>query len=47
MKPRMVLDTNNLMSGIFFEKGNEARVLAEALAGSAKLLASIETLQEF
>ncbi len=47
MKPRVVLDTNNLISGIFFEKGNEARVLEDALAGRAKLLASLETLQEF
>lgn len=47
MKPRIVLDTNNLISGIFFEKGNEARVLDEVLTGNAKLLASLETLQEF
>ena len=47
MKPRIVLDTNNLISGIFFERGNEARVLDETLAGRAKLLASLETLQEF
>ncbi len=46
MKPRVVLDTNNLISGIFFENGTEARVLEEALAGRAKLLASLETLQE-
>jgi len=47
LKPRIVLDTNNLISGIFFEKGNEARVLDETLAGGAKLLASLEALQEF
>ena len=47
MKARIVLDTNNLISAIFFEKGNEARVLDEALAGRVRLLASLETLQEF
>ena len=47
MKPRIVLDTNNLISGVFFERGNEARVLEEALAGRVRLLASLETLDEF
>src|SRR5439155_22573548 len=39
-------DTNVLLSGIFFEKGNEALVLKLVLENRAGLLASLETLEE-
>ncbi len=46
MKPRVVVDTNVLLSGIFFEKGNEAQVLKLVLEDKAVLLGSLETLEE-
>ncbi len=46
MKPRLAVDTNVLLSGIFFEKGNEAQVLKLILEDRARLLASLETLEE-
>ncbi len=46
MKPLLVVDTNVLLSGIFFEKGNEAQVLKLILEDRAGLLASLETLEE-
>ena len=46
MKPRIVVDTNVLLSGIFFEKGNEAQVLQLVLEDRVGLLASLETLEE-
>ncbi len=46
MKSRLVVDTNVLLSGIFFEKGNEAQVLKLILEDRAGLLASLETLEE-
>ena len=46
MKPRLVVDTNVLLSGIFFEKGNEAQVLKLVLEDRVGLLASLETLEE-
>jgi putative PIN family toxin of toxin-antitoxin system len=41
-----VVDTNVLLSGIFFEKGNEAQVLGLVLDNRATLLASLDTLEE-
>jgi putative PIN family toxin of toxin-antitoxin system len=41
-----VVDTNVLLSGIFFEKGNEAHVLGLVLDNRATLLASLDTLEE-
>jgi len=46
LKPRIVVDTNVLLSGIFFEKGNEAQVLKLILEEGVGLLASLETLEE-
>jgi len=46
LKPRIVVDTNVLLSGIFFEKGNEAQVLKLILGDRVGLLASLETLEE-
>ncbi|TMI09330.1 putative toxin-antitoxin system toxin component, PIN family [Candidatus Bathyarchaeota archaeon] len=46
MKLRIVVDTNVLLSGIFFEKGNEAQVLQLILEDKVGLLASLETLEE-
>jgi len=46
LKPRLVVDTNVLLSGIFFEKGNEAQVLKLVLEDRVGLLASLETLEE-
>lgn len=46
MKPRIVVDTNVLLSGIFYEKGNEAQILRLVLDGGATMLASLETLEE-
>lgn len=46
MKPRIVVDTNVLLSGIFFEKGNEAQVLQLVLEDRVNLLTSLETLEE-
>jgi uncharacterized protein len=46
LKPQIVVDTNVLLSGIFFEKGNEAQVLKLILEDRAGLLASLETLEE-
>ncbi|TMI17190.1 putative toxin-antitoxin system toxin component, PIN family [Candidatus Bathyarchaeota archaeon] len=46
MKPRLVMDTSVLVSGIFFAKGNEAQILSYAIEGRAVLLASLDTLEE-
>jgi putative PIN family toxin of toxin-antitoxin system len=46
MKPPLVMDTNVLVSGIFFSKGNEAQILGYAIEGRAVLLASLDTLEE-
>ncbi len=46
MNPRIVVDTNVLLSGIFFEKGNEAQVLKLVLEDRVVLLGSLETLEE-
>ena len=46
MKPRLVMDTNVLVSGIFFPRGNEAQILGYAIEGRATLLASLDTLEE-
>lgn len=46
MKPRLILDTNVLISAIFFETGNEARILDEVLKGKITLVSSLDTLQE-
>ena len=47
MKPRIVLDTNALISAVLFERGNEAGILAYALQGKVTLLASLEILEEY
>lgn len=46
MKLRIVVDTNVLLSGIFFENGNEAQVLKLILEDRVGLLTSLETLEE-
>lgn len=46
MKLRIILDTNVLISAIFFETGNEANILDEALKGKLTLVSSLDTLQE-
>src|SRR5881275_1848260 len=46
MKPRLVIDTNVLVSGIFFSAGNEAQTLGYVLDGRAILLGSLDTLEE-
>ncbi len=46
MKPRLILDTNVLISAIFFETGNEARILDEVLKGKVTLVSGLDTLQE-
>ncbi len=46
MKPRAVLDTNTLISGLFFIFGNEALLVDAALEGRLKLLTSLEILEE-
>ena len=46
MKLRLVMDTNVLVSGIFFSKGNEAQILGYTIEGRAVLLASLDTLEE-
>jgi uncharacterized protein len=46
LKPRVVVDTNVLVSGIFFPNGNEARVLRLVLEDKVTLVASLETLAE-
>ena len=46
MKPRIVIDTNILLSGIFFEKGNEAETLRHVLEERVRLQESLETLEE-
>jgi putative PIN family toxin of toxin-antitoxin system len=46
MKLRLVMDTNVLVSGIFFPKGNEAQILGYAIEGRVVLLASLDTLEE-
>ena len=46
MKPRIVVDTNVLISGVLYEKGNEAQVLGLVLDNRAVLLASLDTLTE-
>ncbi len=47
MKPRIVLDTNVLVSTVLFERGNEARILGYALKGWATLVSSLEILEEY
>ncbi len=47
MNPRIVLDTNVLVSAVLFEKGNEARILSYALDGQARLVSSLEILEEY
>jgi len=47
LKPRLILDTNVLISAIFFEAGNEARILDEVLKGVVTLVSSLDTLQDF
>ena len=47
MKLRIILDTNVLISAIFFETGNEARILDEVLKGKVTIVSSLDTLQEF
>ena len=46
MKLRLVADTNILLSGIFYENGNEAQILRLFLDDKAILLASLDTLEE-
>lgn len=46
MKLRIILDTNVLILGIFFENGNEAKILDEVLKGKITLVSSLDTLQE-
>ena len=46
MKPRLVIDTNVLVSGIFFSRGNEAQILGQVLDGRSILLTSLDTLEE-
>jgi len=46
LKPQIVVDTNVLLSGIFFDRGNEAQVLKLILEDRVGLLASLETLEE-
>lgn len=46
MKLRVVLDTNTLVSGLFFSRGNEALLVDAAVEGRVKLLTSLETLEE-
>lgn len=46
MKLRIILDTNVLISAIFFETGNEANILDEAVKGRVTLLSSLDALQE-
>ncbi len=46
MKPRIVVDTNVLLSGIFYEKGNESQILGLVLDDNAILLAGLDTLEE-
>ncbi len=46
MKPRGVLDTNTLISGLFFGSGNEAVLVDAALEGRVKLLTSLGILEE-
>ncbi len=47
MKPRIILDTNVLISAIFFETGNEARLLDEAIKHNVGLVTGLDILQEF
>ncbi len=47
MKPRIVLDTNVLVSAVLFERGNEARILGYALEGGARPVSSLEILEEY
>ncbi len=46
MKPRLIVDTDVLISAIFFETGNEARILDEVVKGKVALVSSLDTLQE-
>ena len=46
MKPRIILDTNVLISAIFFDTGNEAKILDQVIKGEAALVSSLDTLQE-
>lgn len=46
-KYRIVLDTNILVSGTFFPKGNEARLLQHVFEGNITLSSSLEILEEF
>jgi uncharacterized protein len=46
LNPRTVIDTNVLVSGIFFENGNEAKVLDAVISNKLTLVTSLEILQE-
>jgi uncharacterized protein len=46
LNPRIVIDTNVLVSGIFFETGNEAKVLDAVINNKLTLVTSLEILQE-
>lgn len=46
MKLRIILDTSVLISAIFFETGNEGKILDEVLTGRIILVSSLDTLQE-
>lgn len=46
MKLRAVLDTNTLISGLFFRSGNEAQLVDAALERRVKILTSLEILEE-
>ncbi len=47
MNPRIILDTNVLISAIFFQSGNEARLFGEIIRGKVVLINSLDILQEF
>ena len=46
MKPRVILDTNVLVSAIFYETGNEARIFDEVIKGKITLISGLDTLQK-
>lgn len=46
-KPRVVLDTNVLVSGILFKEGNEAKILRSADSREIEVFVSPEILKEF
>ncbi len=46
-KASVVLDTNILVSGVLFEKGNEAEILHSAANGEIDIIISPDILEEF